>query len=116
MEKRIRAESEPHLENIHNTPKYSIILSTNIWIKRCFKIISTVEELSQEFCQLYILIILYNPHQPVVLTCSGTCPGGWVAGVIENLAISAQIELELGLSLLYLPNRREDKACPPAQK
>ena len=26
-------------------------------------------------------------------------PGGWVAGLIGNIAISAQLELELGLSL-----------------
>ena len=41
------------------------------------------------------------------LTCSGTCPGRWVggrlgekmAGLVGNIAISAQLELELGLSL-----------------
>ena len=34
-------------------------------LKCVLKRIPTDKELSQEFCQLYISIILYNPHQTV---------------------------------------------------
>ena len=72
-------------------------------------------EMSVNPDQLGYRLPAYLPSCPCLsskLTCSGTCPvggwpggwpggrvAGWVAGLIGNIAISAQLELELGLSL-----------------
>ena len=47
-----------------------------------------------------------SAYLQLVGACSGTFPGGkaaaWVAGLVGNIAITAQLELELGMSLTMI--------------